>query len=168
MATPRDIAAIKCPLCEAKELRFIRDGAQCRACGFAGPADEVARHIETGLEKLRTRLERLRHERQYNTEYLLRELAEARRACNMNLTSMAGAVLLTLAVGWALYPWQHSEYIYLTLICVAVVIPLAMKRRWLRGPGLPGCPRCPAPAGLPTIFSTAFSVPSSAPCGSPH
>jgi ribosomal protein L37E len=131
MGETATIAAIRCPLCGAKELRFGRESGTCRSCGFSGPVGEVTRHVETELEKLRTKLERLRHEKTYNTEYLVRELAEARKACNLNTLSIAGTVAITLFLGWVLYPWHHSEYIYLALVCVAVIVPLVMKRRWL-------------------------------------
>ena len=134
MASQRDTAgALKCPLCGARALRFTGTEGRCGACGFAGPAHEVVRHVETELEKLRTRYERIVHERRYNTEYLLRELADARRAINRNTLYIAGAVLATLAVGWLLHPWDHSEHLYLVLVCAAFVTPLYMKRRWLRG-----------------------------------
>lgn len=125
------VAAIKCPLCGAKELRFGRENGTCRACGFSGPSAEVARHVETEIEKLRTKLERLRHEKTYNTDYLVRELAEARRACNLNTFYMVGTVLATAFLGWVLHPWQRAEYIYLAPVCVAIIVPLVTKRRWL-------------------------------------
>lgn len=129
--TKTTVGAITCPLCGVRGLTFSGGQGRCGACGFSGPTSEVARHVEAEIEKLRTRMERLVHERDSNTQYLLRELAEARRACAVNSGYMALAVFVTLGIGYALYPWLHSEFIYLTLICTAVLIPLVMKRRWL-------------------------------------
>ena len=126
------IAVIRCPLCGARQLRFVGDRGQCTACGFVGPASEVVRHVETELERLRTRLERIVHEKQDNTEYLVRELADSRRAVNLNTFFIVGIVVATAVIGWLTYPWQHSEYIYLALVCIGLIFPVAVRRRWLR------------------------------------